>query len=97
MFCVCERSRAASTSSRMYMGAGLNWSRAMMRERAMRELPGEEGDNVRCRPGQDRRWRFEDIYGKESGGWGGERLWIFGLTVDHRSVPSGFASTPCRG
>lgn len=39
MFCVCERSRAASTSSRMYMGAGLNWSNAMIRERAMSDLP----------------------------------------------------------
>ena len=38
IFCVWERSRAASTSSRMYMGAGLNWRRAMMRERAMRDL-----------------------------------------------------------
>jgi hypothetical protein len=37
MFCVCERSRAASTSSRIYMGAGLNWRRAMMREMAIRE------------------------------------------------------------
>ena len=38
IFCVCERSRAASTSSRMYMGAGLNWSNAMIRERAMSDL-----------------------------------------------------------
>ncbi len=38
IFCVCERSRAASTSSRMYIGAGLNWRSAMMRERAMRDL-----------------------------------------------------------
>lgn len=36
--CVCDKSRAASISSRMYMGAGLNWRRDMMRERAMRDL-----------------------------------------------------------
>lgn len=38
MCCVCERSRAASISSRMYIGAGLNWSKDMMRESAMSEL-----------------------------------------------------------
>ena len=38
IFCVCDRSRAASTSSRMYMGAGLNWSKAMIRESAMSDL-----------------------------------------------------------
>jgi hypothetical protein len=38
MFWVCERSRAASTSSRMYIGAGLNCSSAMIKERAMRDL-----------------------------------------------------------
>lgn len=38
IFCVCDRSRAASTSSRMYMGAGLNCRSAMMRERAMSDL-----------------------------------------------------------
>ena len=38
MFWVCERSSAASTSSRMYMGAGLNWRRAMIKDRAIRDL-----------------------------------------------------------
>ena len=38
MFCVCDRSRAASTSSRMYMGAGEYCSRERIRERAMRDL-----------------------------------------------------------
>ena len=38
MFWVCDKSSAASTSSRMYMGAGLNCSKAMMRERAINEL-----------------------------------------------------------
>lgn len=38
MFWVWLRSRAASTSSRMYIGAGLNWRRARMRERAIRDL-----------------------------------------------------------
>jgi hypothetical protein len=28
----------------MYIGAGLNWSKDMMRERAMRELKSEEND-----------------------------------------------------
>jgi hypothetical protein len=37
MFCVCDRSRAASTSSKMYNGAGLNSSIAKMSERAARE------------------------------------------------------------
>ena len=36
--CVWERSSAASTSSRMYTGAGLNSSRDRMRERATRDL-----------------------------------------------------------
>ena len=40
MFCVCEGSSAASTSSRMYMGAGLNCSSAMMSERAISDLKG---------------------------------------------------------
>ena len=39
---VCERSSAASISSKMYIGAGLNWRRDMIRERAMRELDGRE-------------------------------------------------------
>lgn len=38
MCCVCERSSAASISSRIYIGAGLNWRRAMMRERAISDL-----------------------------------------------------------
>ena len=38
MFCVWDRSSAASTSSRIYIGAGLNCSRARMRERAISEL-----------------------------------------------------------
>ncbi len=38
MFCVCDRSSAASTSSRMYMGAGLNCSSAMIRDSAMSDL-----------------------------------------------------------
>ena len=38
IFCVCERSSAASTSSRMYIGAGEYWRSERMRERAMREL-----------------------------------------------------------
>mmetsp|Transcript_18205 Transcript_18205/g.58882 ORF Transcript_18205/g.58882 Transcript_18205/m.58882 type:complete len:251 (+) Transcript_18205:18-770(+) len=38
MFCVWERSRAASTSSRMYRGAGLKRSSARIRERARSDL-----------------------------------------------------------
>jgi hypothetical protein len=38
MCCVCERSSAASISSRIYIGAGLNWRRAMIRERAISDL-----------------------------------------------------------
>lgn len=38
IFCVCDKSSAASTSSRMYIGAGLNWSKAMMSESAIRDL-----------------------------------------------------------
>lgn len=38
MFWVCDRSSAASTSSKMYIGAGLNCSSAMMSERAIRDL-----------------------------------------------------------
>lgn len=37
---VCDKSRAASISSKMYIGAGLNWSRDMINERAMRDLKG---------------------------------------------------------
>ena len=36
--CVCDRSKAASISSRIYIGAGLNWRRDMMRERAINDL-----------------------------------------------------------
>lgn len=36
--CVWERSRAASTSSRMYRGAGLNRSKERMRDRATSDL-----------------------------------------------------------
>lgn len=38
MFCVCDRSSAASTSSRMYMGAGEYWRSARIRERAISDL-----------------------------------------------------------
>ena len=38
IFCVCDKSNAASTSSRIYIGAGLNCSRARMRESAISEL-----------------------------------------------------------
>lgn len=38
MFCVCDRSSAASTSSKMYIGAGLNCRSAMMSERATSDL-----------------------------------------------------------
>jgi len=38
MFCVCERSNAASTSSRMYMGAGEYCSNDRIRERAISDL-----------------------------------------------------------
>lgn len=38
MLSVCDRSRAASTSSRMYNGAGLNCSRAKISDSATREL-----------------------------------------------------------
>jgi hypothetical protein len=38
MCCVCERSSAASISSRMYIGAGLNCSSAMISESAMSDL-----------------------------------------------------------
>jgi hypothetical protein len=38
IFCVWERSSAASTSSRIYMGAGLNWRRAIINERAISDL-----------------------------------------------------------
>lgn len=36
--CVWERSRAASTSSKIYIGAGLNWRSDMINERAISEL-----------------------------------------------------------
>jgi len=35
--CVCERSKAASISSKMYIGAGLNCSSDMMRDRAIKD------------------------------------------------------------
>lgn len=38
IFCVCDKSNAASTSSRMYMGAGLNWSSDKIKDRAIRDL-----------------------------------------------------------
>lgn len=38
MFCVCDKSSAASTSSKIYMGAGEYCRRARMRERAIRDL-----------------------------------------------------------
>ena len=37
MFCVCDKSRAASTSSRMYIGAGLNRSMANTNDSASKE------------------------------------------------------------
>ena len=40
MFWVCERSSAASTSSRIYMGAGEYCRRARISERAIRDLLG---------------------------------------------------------
>lgn len=43
---MCDKSRAASTSSRMYSGAGLNRSSARMSERATSDLwdvVGKEG------------------------------------------------------
>ena len=39
--CVCCRSRAESISSRIYIGAGLNCSNDMMRDRAMRDLASQ--------------------------------------------------------
>ena len=42
MFWVWDKSRAASTSSRMYIGAGLNWRRAIIRERATSDLSDTE-------------------------------------------------------
>ena len=38
MCCVCCRSRAASISSRMYIGAGLNCSNAIIRDSAISDL-----------------------------------------------------------
>ena len=38
MCCVWDKSSAASISSRMYMGAGLNWSKDMIKERAIKDL-----------------------------------------------------------
>lgn len=38
MFWVCERSNAASTSSRMYIGAGEYCKSARMRESAIKDL-----------------------------------------------------------
>jgi hypothetical protein len=38
MCCVCDRSSAASISSRMYIGAGLNCSSAMINDSAMSDL-----------------------------------------------------------
>jgi hypothetical protein len=38
MFCVCDKSRAASTSSRMYNGAGLNSSNDKIKESATSDL-----------------------------------------------------------
>lgn len=38
MFCVCDGSNAASTSSRMYIGAGLNCSSAIMSDSATSDL-----------------------------------------------------------
>lgn len=40
MCCVCDRSSAASISSKIYIGAGLNCKSDMMRDKAMRELMG---------------------------------------------------------
>jgi hypothetical protein len=36
--CVCDKSSAASISSRMYIGAGLNCSNAMINESAISDL-----------------------------------------------------------
>lgn len=38
MCCVCDKSSAASISSRMYIGAGLNCKRDIIKERAMSDL-----------------------------------------------------------
>jgi hypothetical protein len=81
MCCVCERSRAASISSRMYIGAGLNWRRAMMRESAIRDLC----DNIRMQDGL-----VFFFFGRYHDGM------EVSLTVDHRSVPSSFASKRSR-
>lgn len=51
MFWVCERSRAASTSSRMYNGAGLKRRRDRMRERATSDLKVSENERVRSLKG----------------------------------------------
>ncbi len=82
MFCVCDRSSAASTSSRMYMGAGLNCRRAMMRERATSDLLLAKGTRI-----------SKAVTGEtnEKGDGEGE------LTADHHSAPLDSASTPCQG
>ena len=46
MCCVCERSKAASISSRIYMGAGLNCRSAMIRESAIRDLHHCQTKNI---------------------------------------------------
>lgn len=48
IFCVWERSRAASTSSRIYIGAGLNWRRDMMSDNAMSERCPPESSVKLC-------------------------------------------------
>ena len=37
IFWVCERSNAASTSSKIYIGAGLNCNNAMIKDNAIKE------------------------------------------------------------
>lgn len=38
IFCVCDKSKAASTSSKIYNGAGLNRSIAKIRDNAAKDL-----------------------------------------------------------
>ena len=84
MCCVCDRSRAASISSRIYIGAGLNCRRDMIRESAMSEL-GKRISDVMHRDCERRQWedkaQREEPEGLVSCGIRHDRT---ALTVDHR-------------
>ena len=95
MCCVCERSNAASISSRIYIGAGLNWSKAIIRERAIKDLHHFqvscrvnrcEGSSYLCPPLSSVKLCFHTV-----------PSWTFTSNPSMRSWPSGgwsFAKLP---